>query len=194
MSPVTQGNFSDWGDYRPSTAPFTFVHKSIRHQRTKSRFRFCATPGCLQLSQWLFQTSQKVLKTNQIFLRYPIKNKYISCKTLKQGFLSSTGLQIEFSDLWTWAGKTLRLFSTNLWLKFGIFFHYEHRQQPSVVLVGSGIVPIKLMDIFISLNSSYIFQIFWNIYIPHYFNPSTRLIVKVLIKKYVYYNITKLSS
>ena len=66
-------------------------HLSINPSGTSapcSQAKFCATLGCLQLSQWLLQTSQNFLKTNRIFTQNPTKNKHISCKISKQGFLT----------------------------------------------------------------------------------------------------------
>lgn len=63
-------------------------HLSINPSGTKFPGQVPYNSGCLQLSQRLLQTSQNFLKTNQIFTQNPIKNKHISCKISKQGFLT----------------------------------------------------------------------------------------------------------
>ena len=93
--------------------------------------------------------------------------------------------------------KKLHLLFTNLWLKFGIFFHYEYRKLTTVVLGGGpGLLPVKPMDIFILPNNclrtnilKYLHSaLLWN-YI--YLVRSPLLIVKVLIK-YIDHNFTNI--
>lgn len=132
------------GDDRPLTPPTLLIRKSTRHQYTKSQFKLCTTPGYLSSSQWLLQTSQKFLKTNWIFIQYPIKNKLLSCMTLKQEFFAWV-LQVNGENSVIY--ELITFSPTNLWsLIFSSI--YEYRQQAIVVLEGPGISPIKPMDFF----------------------------------------------
>lgn len=132
---------------------------------------------CLRLSQWLLQPSKTFLKTNWIFIQYPIKDWVHLMQDFEAGLLHLGSME-------KW-----HLFSTHFWLKCNMFFHHEYRQQISGVSPGPGLSLIKFINVFLSPKSYYIFQIFWNIYIQDYFEitifikPSTRLIVKSVIKE-----------
>lgn len=84
---VTYANGAGKEDLKAINSP-NHTPKILQCIQSQFKLKFWKTLGCLQLSQRLLQTSQKFLKTNQIFIQCSIKCKYISCKTLKWGFLT----------------------------------------------------------------------------------------------------------